>query len=166
MAYYKTALPPLRWDKSSIYTVLSCLLSWWRHQIEAFSALQAICVGNSPVSHEFPTQRPVTRCFNVLFDLRLNERLSKQSWGWWFETSSCPLWNHSNVLTPVHEYASDYFVGSSSNNYLHEWSSHTLEGQRLKLIQANPHYNDAIIGAMASQITGLTIVYPSVYSGT
>ena len=35
---------------------------------------------------EFPTQRPVTRSFDVYFDLRPNKRLSKQSWGWWFET--------------------------------------------------------------------------------
>ena len=37
-------------------------------------------------SGESPTQRPVTRSFDVFFDLRLNEWLSKQSWGWWFET--------------------------------------------------------------------------------
>ena len=43
---------------------------------------------------EFPTQRPVTRSFDVFFDLRLNKRLSKQSWGWWFETLSRPLWRH------------------------------------------------------------------------
>ena len=40
--------------------------------------------------------RPVTRSFDVSFDLRLNKRLSKQSWGWWFETPSCPLWCHCN----------------------------------------------------------------------
>ena len=34
--------------------------------------------GNSPVIGEFPTQRPVTRSFDVFFDLRLNKRLSKQ----------------------------------------------------------------------------------------
>ena len=45
---------------------------------------------------EFPTQRPVTRSFDVLVDLRLNKRLSKQSWGWWFETISFPLWRHRN----------------------------------------------------------------------
>ena len=45
---------------------------------------------------EFPTQRPVTRSFDVFFDLRLNKRLSKQPWGWWFETQSCPLWRHHN----------------------------------------------------------------------
>ena len=34
---------------------------------------------------EFHTQRPVTRSFDVYFDLRLNKWLSKQPWGWWFE---------------------------------------------------------------------------------
>ena len=75
------------------------MFSWWRHQMEAFSALLAICAGNSPVTGEFPAQRPVMRSFDVLFDLRLNERLSKQSWGWWFETPSRPLWRHSNVFS-------------------------------------------------------------------
>ena len=70
--------------------------AWWRHQMETFSALLALCAGNSPVPGEFPTQRPVTRGFDVFFDLRLNKRLSKQSWGWWFETPSSPLWRHSN----------------------------------------------------------------------
>ena len=46
---------------------------------------------------EFPTQRPVTRSFDVLFDLRLNKRLSKQPWGWWFETPSWSLWRQRNV---------------------------------------------------------------------
>ena len=41
------------------------------------SALLAICAGNSPVTGEFPTQRPVTRSFDVCFDLCLNKRLSK-----------------------------------------------------------------------------------------
>ena len=72
--------------------------TWWRQQMETFSALLAICVGNSPVPGEFPAQRPVTRSFDVLFDLRLNKRLSKQSWGWWFETLSCPLWRQCNDI--------------------------------------------------------------------
>ena len=140
---------------------------WWRHQMETFSTLLAICAGNSPFPGEFPTQRPVTRSFDitlthndhggvsnhqshgcllnrlfrsrskktsklrvtclcagnspgtgefpaqkasyaenvsiwwrhhdVYFDLRPNKRLSKQSWGWWFETPSRPLWRHRNV---------------------------------------------------------------------
>ena len=82
-------------NKSKI-TQLS-ILSWWRHQMETFSALLAICAGNSPVPGEFPIQSPVTPSFDVFFDLRLNKRLSKQSWGWWFEMLSCPLWRHCNV---------------------------------------------------------------------
>ena len=70
---------------------------WWRHQMETFSALLAICAGNSPVPSEFPTQRPVTRSFDVIFDLHLNKRFSKQSWGWWSETPSCPLWRNRNA---------------------------------------------------------------------
>ena len=72
------------------------LVRWWRHQMETFSALLTICAGNSPLTGEFPAQRPVTRSFDVFFDLRLNKRLSKQSWCWWFETLSRPLWRHCN----------------------------------------------------------------------
>ena len=46
---------------------------------------------------EFSTQRPVTRIFDVFFDLRLNKRLSKQPGGWWFEMPSWPLWRQCNV---------------------------------------------------------------------
>ena len=70
---------------------------WWRHQMETFSALLALCAGNSPVTGEFSAQWPVTRSFNVFFDLRLNKRLSKQSWGWWSGTPSRSLWRHFNV---------------------------------------------------------------------
>ena len=62
----------------------------------SFPALQAICAGNSPVDGEFPAQRPVTWSFDIFFDLRLNKRLSKESWGWWFEMPSRPLSRHSN----------------------------------------------------------------------
>ena len=74
-------------------------LLWWCHQTGTFSALLAICVGNSPVPGEFPTQRPVTRSFDIFIDLHPNKRLSKQWWGWWFETSPCPLRRHRNDST-------------------------------------------------------------------
>ena len=45
---------------------------------------------------EFPTQRLVTRGFDIFLDLRLNKGLSKQSRGWWFETLTCPLWRQCN----------------------------------------------------------------------
>ena len=64
--------------------------------METFSALLGLCAQNSPVTGEFPAQRPVTRSFDIFFDLRLNKRVSKQLWGWWFETQSCSLWRHRN----------------------------------------------------------------------
>ena len=68
--------------------------------METFSALLTLCARNSPVTDEFHAQRPVTRSFDVFFDLRVNKRLSEQSWGWWFETPARSLWRHCNsVLT-------------------------------------------------------------------
>ena len=73
-----------------------------------FSASLALCVGYTPVTGEFPSQRAVTRSFDFFY-LGLNKRLSKQSWGWWFETPSCSLWRHCNVVAD--------FTLSSTRNY-------------------------------------------------
>ena len=77
------------------------LLPWWRHQMETFSALLAICAGNSPVSGDFLVQRQVTRSFDAFLDLLPNKRLSKQSRGWWFETQSRPSWRHCNATNAL-----------------------------------------------------------------
>ena len=45
--------------------------------METFSALLALCTGDSPVNGEFPAQMPVTRSFDVFSDLHLNQQLSK-----------------------------------------------------------------------------------------
>ena len=58
------------WHRS----ILSYLTAWWRHQMVTFSALLTLCVGNSPVTGEFPSQRPVTQSFDVFFDLCLSKR--------------------------------------------------------------------------------------------
>ena len=114
--------------------------------METFSALLAICVGNSPVPGEFPAQWPATRSFDVFFDLRLNKLLSKQSWGWWFETLLRSLWRHrygkihARWLWPVNIW---------------------LFGD----LSVPPfHYDDVIMTMLASQITSLTVVYSTVYS--
>ena len=72
------------------------IYTWWRHQMETFSALLALCAGNLPVNDEFPAQLPVTRSFDVFIDLHPNKRLSKHSWDWWFKMSSRSLWRHCN----------------------------------------------------------------------
>ena len=81
---------PTLWAKGKIG------MPWRRPQMETFSVLLALGEGNSPVTGDFPSQRPVTRSFDVLFDLGLNKRLSKQSRSWCFETTLRPLWRHCN----------------------------------------------------------------------
>ena len=103
-----TACPP---------PLLSGCIPWCRHQMETFSALVAICAGNSPVSAEFPAQRPVTLSFDIFCDLRLNKRLGKQPWGWWFET---PLWSlrrHCNAISDC-DIEPLFFTSTHSNIYV------------------------------------------------
>ena len=70
--------------------------SWWRHPMESFPALLALCEGKPPGTGGFPSQRPVTQNFDIFFDLHLNKRLSKPSTRRWFETPSRSLWRHCN----------------------------------------------------------------------
>ena len=67
---------------------------------------------------ELPTQRPVTRSFDVFFHLRLNKRLSKQPWGWWFEMPSWSLWRQCNVLL--------LFIHATEWNRVREWYSRMI----------------------------------------
>ena len=77
---------------------------WWRHQMETFSALPALCVGKPPVTSGFPSQRPVTLSFGVFLGVCLKKRLTKQSICWWFGTSWCSLRRHCNVAWEVWVY--------------------------------------------------------------
>ena len=86
----------------NIYLFITRLLEWRvpKHndviQRKHFPRYRPFCVGYSPVTGEFPTQRVVTRSFDVFLSLHLNKRLSKQWWGWWFDMPSRSLWRHCN----------------------------------------------------------------------
>ena len=93
-----TPISKLEWyPRCNIVTRLNRVLSWWRHEMETYSESSALCAVNSPATGEFPVQRPVTRSGDIFFDPLLNKRLSKQPWGWWYETPSRSLWRHCNV---------------------------------------------------------------------
>ena len=98
-------------------------------------ALLAICAGNSPVSREFPAQRPVTRSFDVFFDLRPNKRLSKHGWGWWFETPSWSLWRQCNdslwVSEPVNTKRSEINMLSKLIYNMRYWKDYFDSSCRL-----------------------------------
>ena len=72
-------------------------------------------IRRSPVN--FPHKGPVTRSFDVFFDLGLNKRLNKQSLGWWFETPSSPLWRHFN----------DNNFDTKIDQQLHAWWSDEIK---------------------------------------
>ena len=74
-----------------------------------------VTAGNSPVTGEFPSHKPVTRSFDVFFDLRLNKRLSKQPRRRWFETPSRSLWRHC-IVVPNYDPVIWAAVGSSAFN--------------------------------------------------
>ena len=86
-----------QWPYSKLNVILGSAVKkyflklWWPHQMGTFPVL--------PVTGESPSQRPVTRSFDVFFDLRLNKRLNKQSGCRWFETLSRSLWRQYNALT-------------------------------------------------------------------
>ena len=67
--------------------------SWWRYQIKHFPHCWPFVTG---IHHSLASQRPVTQSFDVLFDLRLNKQLSKQSRRQWFEMPSPSLSHHCN----------------------------------------------------------------------
>ena len=151
---------------------LNTFNTWWRHQMETFSALQALCGWNSPVTGEFPAQSPVTRSFDVFFDLCLNKRLSKQSWRCWFETPSRSLWRHSNEIIAL--WHSWYALTSLRHHDACRCLGVKRVPDRMQTscwldcdydATWSYHYSDVMMGAMASQITSLKIVYSTVYSG-
>ena len=87
--------------------------------METFYVLLAICAGNSPVTDDFPAQRPVTRNFDVFVNLRLNKRLSKELWGWWFETPSHPLWCQCYV-SRITSVIPDWNFNEYALNFIHK----------------------------------------------
>ena len=82
-------------------------ITWWHHQMEAFSVLLALCVRNPPITGGFPSESPMTRSFDVFFGVRLNKRLNKQLIHLWFQkvatvyAKRCYKGGH---LTPILEF--------------------------------------------------------------
>ena len=93
--FYKVSAADLRfWSCSDLNDMMTS-------SIRNIFPLLALCEGNSPVSGEIPSHRPVTRTgsFDVFFFyLRLNTRLSKQSRRQWLETPSRSLWRQYSEI--------------------------------------------------------------------
>ena len=66
--------------------------------------------GESTGSGGFPSPRPMSRGFDILFDLCLNKRLSKQSRRQWFEAPSCSLWRHCSGIIGSYQLTTSHTV--------------------------------------------------------
>ena len=115
------------------------LIPWWRHQMETCSALLAICAGNSPVTGQSPAQRPVTRSFDVFFDL------SKQWWGWWFETPSA----HYDVTVMRYHWRSHEGYGNIVR-YLISMKHNKAQYFRIVLERCGVSSSDAVFDSLAT----------------
>ena len=122
---------------------------------------------------EFPAQRPVTRSFYVFFDLRLNKRLNKHAWGWWFETLSRPFWRHRNVVKEIGSHKSDVtsaswcFTSPATGVFIHQlvWANSKENNKALynwpfvrgirwwPAMQKVFPWHDVIMGKVLSQIS-------------
>ena len=95
--YFSVKIACRLWMDLTYHPLCHTDTAWWRHEMETFSALLSLCEGNSLVTGEFPSQMPVTRSFDIFFDLRPKKQLRKQWVRPWFETPSCSsLWRHCN----------------------------------------------------------------------
>ena len=151
--------------------------------METFSALLALCAGNSPGTGEFPSQRPVTRGFDVFVDLRPNKRLSKQSRGWWFERKCLKYWKyhiqvqqHSiRFLSMAEKRSWSWHHQTMKNNvlvtppqvmggaYMHQWTGTSLV--QVMACQATRHYLIILLSCKLWQSrTNFDFLYQNTYS--
>ena len=98
--------------------------SWWCHPMETFSALLALGAGNSPVTGELPSQRPVTQIFDVFFDALLNKRFSKQPTCWWIE-SHCAHYDITVIIGSLGQHwcwVMELVLSFKVSNHFIEWA--------------------------------------------
>ena len=110
------------------------LPQWWRHQMETYSAFLAFVreIHRWPVNSPHKGQWRGALMFSLI--CTLNKQLSKQSWGWWFETPSRSLWRHCND-----EYGNDestnFYVITTVMIILSRLQS-VATGKRWKIVQS------------------------------
>ena len=85
--------------------------TWWRHQMETFSALLSLCAGNSSITGEFPSQRPAARSFEYFFDLSLDKQFRCR----WFEAPLHLLWVHCNDDKIIYRLETHAYDGINSS---------------------------------------------------
>ena len=134
-----------------------------RHDIEMTSTIMTSSNGNifrvpghlCRVTGEFPAQRPVTWSFDVFFDLGLNKRFSKQSWGWWFETPMRSLWRHCNATFMTPWKRNSTWCWALVFSLLLDWTSYITNNR----IAGDLRHRDAIVASLQCHVLSLCSQY-------
>ena len=126
--------------------------SWWRHQMETFSALLAL-FGEFTGHQRIPHTKPVTRNFDVFFDLRLNQQWSKQWRRRWFETPSHSLRHHCNAYAVYHRVQGKYHLMPrlTTHQSQDEFLESQLGGNRQEIVAAGKTIDCPCRCSVASQ---------------
>ena len=113
----------LSWlDKTELAKCQNMMTSSNRKILRVTGLLCGEFTGHRGILHTKATDAELW-CF---FDLCMNGRLIEQSWGWWFETPSCSLWRHFNVILN-HVFLSIYLLnGYQSNAWCWRWHIHIM----------------------------------------
>ena len=94
--------------------------------METFSTLLILFERYPLITGGFPSQRPVTRSFDVFFDLHLNKRLSKQSRRQWFETQTHSLRRHCNAMNQWWSRSLTHMVSLATITYYPKYCTSVL----------------------------------------
>ena len=122
---------------------------WWRHQMETFSALWPFVreIHRSPVNSPHKGQWRGALMFSLI--CIWISLLSKQSWGWWFETLCRPLWRHCNAsgaiflawleyrCCPCREWSDGWLMDEWMGECVSEWMNERNSEWMSKLIMTN-----------------------------
>ena len=137
--------------------------TWWHHQVETFSALLALVWGilwNPPVTGGFPSQRPVTRCFDVFFIFAwTNGRANNRE--------TCDLKRHCAHCDVTVIYSTRHSPSEKSAFYIHKYISvtHGLKQCYWKTRLWNIPHDKNVIDLTNNQY-GAKPVYLRLYSTT
>ena len=164
MKHWQQTSPGTPWGS---YLIMFVIASWWRRQIKTFSSLPDLCEGNPPITGGFPSQRPLTRSFEVCFYLRLKKRLITQSRRRWLETPPRKYLTKGQWIPLTKgQQRGKYFHLMTSSCHCKMFCVLLWFSSYVSVDCPERHYYDVIMGAMAYQITSLTIVYLTAYWGS
>ena len=102
--------------------------------------------------------------FDVLFDVRLNQRLSKQSCGWWFETPSNSWYGIKLLAAKMYKILYYFHLDNVFFIRNRDKIGKIIKTEILSQKPLRMHYDDVIMSAIASRIARLPTVYLIVYS--